>query len=212
VRSDSWKSVFLPVINPLPTPFQGGLKDTPPSIAGANTRSLVRKIELDHAQQLGAGVGSADKSVELGAGDVELFGPVGDARGDLGVNLFGVVRALGGIVFANRAGFRASGSVAVLGQRSSSAAFTHISAPPEAMLYQVARPRHEVRSMPGRPDLVRMQGIATGSTSSGRAFVRPLRGVPSLRMMRWLTRQVWCRGLRPGLVAQPEEWSPAGAG
>jgi hypothetical protein len=42
-------------------------------------------------------VGAVDANglVEHLAGDVELFGPVGDVGGDLGVDLFGVARAFG---------------------------------------------------------------------------------------------------------------------
>ena len=40
----------------------------------------------------------ADGFVELFAGDVELVGPVGDVGCHFGIDLFGVVRALSGLV------------------------------------------------------------------------------------------------------------------
>ena len=46
----------------------------------------------------------ADGFVELVAGDVEFFGPVGDVVGHFGVDLFGIVRALG-VPFVGFVGF-----------------------------------------------------------------------------------------------------------
>jgi hypothetical protein len=59
---------------------------------------------------------TADKLVELVACDAELFGPVGDVGRHFGVDLLGVVRALGGVVFFfEGVGFMDFGIVAVLG-------------------------------------------------------------------------------------------------
>ena len=58
---------------------------------------------------------TADKLVELVACDAELFGPVGDGGRHFGVDLLGVVRALGGVVFFEGVGFVDFGIVAVLG-------------------------------------------------------------------------------------------------
>jgi hypothetical protein len=46
----------------------------------------------------------ADGFVELVAGDVELFGPEGDVGGHFGVDLFGIVGALG-VFFVKGVGF-----------------------------------------------------------------------------------------------------------
>jgi hypothetical protein len=46
----------------------------------------------------------ADGFVELVAGDVELFGPEGDVGGHFGVDLFGIVGALG-VFFVEGVGF-----------------------------------------------------------------------------------------------------------
>jgi len=50
------------------------------------------------ADFLDVGAVGADGLVELLAGDVELFGPIGDVGGEFGVDLVGIVRALG-VVF-----------------------------------------------------------------------------------------------------------------
>ena len=55
-----------------------------------------------------------DGFVEDLAGDVELFGPVGDVGGHFWVDLFGVVRALG-MVFVRGVEFVGFGCVVVLG-------------------------------------------------------------------------------------------------
>jgi hypothetical protein len=66
------------------------------------------------ANLLDVGAVGADGFVELVAGDVELFGPVGDVGGHFGVDLFGIVGALGGF-FVKGVGFVAFGYVVVLG-------------------------------------------------------------------------------------------------
>jgi hypothetical protein len=58
---------------------------------------------------------TADERVELIACDAELFGPVGDVGRHFGVDLLGVVRALGGVVFFEGVGFVDFGIVVVLG-------------------------------------------------------------------------------------------------
>jgi hypothetical protein len=60
------------------------------------------------------GAVGADGLVELVAGDAELFGPISDVGGHLGVDFFGVVRALGGF-FVEGMGFVGFGGVVVLG-------------------------------------------------------------------------------------------------
>ena len=64
------------------------------------------------------GAVGADGFVELVAGDAELFGPVGDVRGHFGVDLFGVVRALVGVVCVDGVGFVGFGCVLMLGHVS----------------------------------------------------------------------------------------------
>ena len=59
------------------------------------------------------GAVGADGFVELVACDVEFFGPVGDVRGHFGVDLFGIVRALG-VLFVEGVGFVGFGCVVVL--------------------------------------------------------------------------------------------------
>jgi hypothetical protein len=56
----------------------------------------------------------ADGFVELVAGDAELLGPVVDVGGHFGVDLFGIVRALG-VFFVEFVGFVVFGYVVVLG-------------------------------------------------------------------------------------------------
>jgi hypothetical protein len=58
----------------------------------------------------------ADGFVKLVAGDAELFGPVGNVGGHLGVDLFGVVRTFG-VVFVEGVGFVGFGGIVVLGHR-----------------------------------------------------------------------------------------------
>ena len=67
-------------------------------------------------------VGAVDAHgfAELVAGDVELFGPVADVGGHFGVNLFGVVRALGGVVLVEGVGFVGFGCVVMFGDFGSS--------------------------------------------------------------------------------------------
>jgi hypothetical protein len=60
------------------------------------------------------GAVSADGFVELVAGDVELFGPVGDVGGHFGVDLFGIVRALG-VFFVDGVGFVGFGCFVMFG-------------------------------------------------------------------------------------------------
>jgi hypothetical protein len=67
------------------------------------------------ADLVDVGAVTADKLVELAACDAELFGPVGDVGRHFGVDLLGVVRALGGVVFFEGVGFVDFGIVAVLG-------------------------------------------------------------------------------------------------
>jgi hypothetical protein len=61
------------------------------------------------------GAVTADELVELVAGDAELSGPIGDVGGHFGVDLLGVVRALGGVLFFGGVGFMHFGIVVVLG-------------------------------------------------------------------------------------------------
>jgi len=61
------------------------------------------------------GAVTADERVELIACDAELFRPVGDVGRHLGVDLLGVVRAFGGMVFLDGMGFVDFGIVVVLG-------------------------------------------------------------------------------------------------
>jgi hypothetical protein len=61
------------------------------------------------------GTVTADERVELVACDAELFRPVGDVGRHFGVDLLGVVRALGGVVFFEGVGFVDFGIVGVLG-------------------------------------------------------------------------------------------------
>jgi hypothetical protein len=56
----------------------------------------------------------ADGFVELVAGDVELLGPIGDVGGHFGVDLFGIVGALG-VFFVEGVWFVVLGYVVVLG-------------------------------------------------------------------------------------------------
>ena len=51
------------------------------------------------ADLVDVGAVAADGFVEGVTGDAELFGPVGDVGGELGVDDFGVVRTFGGCVF-----------------------------------------------------------------------------------------------------------------
>src|ERR1035437_9861791 len=60
------------------------------------------------------GAVGADGFVEGLAGDVELFGPVGDVGGDFGVDLFRVAGALG-VVFVDGVELVAFGGVVMLG-------------------------------------------------------------------------------------------------
>jgi hypothetical protein len=60
------------------------------------------------------GAVDADSLVEDLAGDVELFGPVGDVGGDLGIDLFGVAGTLGWINVGG-VGLVGFGCVVVLG-------------------------------------------------------------------------------------------------
>ena len=60
------------------------------------------------------GAVGADGFVEGLAGDVELFGPVGDVGGDFGVDLFGVAGALD-VVFVGGVELVGLGGVVVLG-------------------------------------------------------------------------------------------------
>lgn len=60
------------------------------------------------------GAVGADGFVQLVAGDAELFGPVGDVGGHLGVDLFGIVRTLG-LFFVDGVGFMGFGCVVMLG-------------------------------------------------------------------------------------------------
>ena len=60
------------------------------------------------------GAVGADGFVEDLAGDVELFGPVGDVGGDFGVDLFGVAGALG-VVFVDGVELVDFGGVVMLG-------------------------------------------------------------------------------------------------
>jgi hypothetical protein len=62
------------------------------------------------------GAVDADGFVEDLGGDAELVGPVGHVGGDLGVDLVGVVGALGGF-FVGGVGLVGFGCVVVLGHR-----------------------------------------------------------------------------------------------
>jgi len=70
------------------------------------------------------GAVAADGLMQLVAGDVELVGPVGDVGGHLGVDLFRIVRALGGVLLVEGMGFVALAGfffgIAVLGDGVSS--------------------------------------------------------------------------------------------
>jgi hypothetical protein len=66
------------------------------------------------ADLVDVGAVTADELVELVACDAERFGPVGDVGSHFGVDLLGVVRALGGVVFFEGVGFVDFGIVAVL--------------------------------------------------------------------------------------------------
>jgi len=59
---------------------------------------------------------AADDFVELVASDAKLFGPVGDIGCHLGVDLFGIVRALD-VLFVERVRFVSFRGVVVLGHR-----------------------------------------------------------------------------------------------
>jgi len=59
---------------------------------------------------------AADGFVELVAGDAKLFGPEGDVRGHLGVDLFGIVRTLD-VLFVEGVRFVSFRGVVVLGHR-----------------------------------------------------------------------------------------------
>ena len=61
-------------------------------------------VEEGCADFFDVGAVGADGFVELVACDVEFFGPVGDVRGHFGVDLFGIVRALG-VLFVDGVGF-----------------------------------------------------------------------------------------------------------
>src|ERR1017187_4684088 len=60
------------------------------------------------------GAVGADGFVQDLAGDVELFGPVGDVGGDFGVDLFGIAGAFG-VVFVGGVRLVGFGGVVVLG-------------------------------------------------------------------------------------------------
>ena len=66
------------------------------------------------AEFVDVGAVGSDGLVEGFAGDAELFGPVGDVRGHFGVDLFGVVGALG-VFFVGGVEFVGFGCVVVLG-------------------------------------------------------------------------------------------------
>ena len=66
------------------------------------------------------GAVGADGFVELVAGDAELFGPVGDVGAHFGVDVFGIVRALGGVVLMEGVGFVGFGCVVMFGDVGSS--------------------------------------------------------------------------------------------
>jgi len=59
---------------------------------------------------------AAYRFVELVAGDAKLFRPVGDVGGHLGVDLFGIVRALS-VLFVEGVRFVSFRGVVVLGHR-----------------------------------------------------------------------------------------------
>jgi hypothetical protein len=63
---------------------------------------------------------AADEFVELVSGDSEFFGPVGDVGGHFGVDLFGVVRALGDRLFGHDMGGVGFGFVVVLRHKGAS--------------------------------------------------------------------------------------------
>ena len=67
------------------------------------------------ANLVDVGAVGADELVELVAGDAEFFGPVGDVGGHFGVDLFGIVRALGGVFLFQGVGFVDFRIVVVLG-------------------------------------------------------------------------------------------------
>ena len=66
------------------------------------------------ADLVDVGAVGADGFVKDLAGDMELFRPVGDVGGHFGIDLFGVVRALG-VVFVGGMEFVGLGGVVVLG-------------------------------------------------------------------------------------------------
>jgi hypothetical protein len=66
------------------------------------------------------GTVGANGLMELVAGDAEFLGPVGDIGAHLGVDFLGVVRSLGGVVFADGVGLVSLGSVVVLGHMGAS--------------------------------------------------------------------------------------------
>jgi len=66
------------------------------------------------ADLINVGTVGANALVELVAGDAELLGPVGDVGGHLGIDLFGVVRALD-VIFAASMRLVGCGDVVVLG-------------------------------------------------------------------------------------------------
>jgi hypothetical protein len=60
------------------------------------------------------GAMGADEFVQLIASDAELFAPVGDVGGHFGVDLFGVVRALEGVIFCEGVRFVDFGIIIVV--------------------------------------------------------------------------------------------------
>jgi hypothetical protein len=66
------------------------------------------------ADLVDVGAVDADGLVEGLAGDVELFGPVGDVGGDFGVDLFGIAGAFG-VVFVEGVELVGFGGVVMLG-------------------------------------------------------------------------------------------------
>jgi hypothetical protein len=69
------------------------------------------------ADLVDVGAVTTDKLMELVARYAELFGPVGDIGRHFGVDLLGVMRSLGGVVFFDDVGLVDFGIVAVLGHR-----------------------------------------------------------------------------------------------
>jgi hypothetical protein len=72
-------------------------------------------VEGGGANLIDVGAVTADEFVELVACDAELLGPIGDIGRHFRVDLLGVVRALGGVVFLECVGFVDLGIVVVLG-------------------------------------------------------------------------------------------------